>query len=93
MISFRYGTIPVVRETGGLKDSVKEFNLKTKDGNGFTFSEYRADHLFAALKRALVLFKNRAAWAGLVKKVMALDFSWEASAKEYVKLYQKITGN
>lgn len=92
MISLRYGTVPVVRETGGLKDSVKEFNQKTKEGNGFTFSEHRADHLFAALKRALNLYKNKAVWAALVKKVMSLDFSWEASAKEYVKLYQKIIG-
>ena len=59
MISFRYGTIPVARETGGLKDSVKEFNPATKEGNGFTFSEYRADHLFAAIKRALALLEIR----------------------------------
>ena len=90
LISFRYGSVPVVRETGGLKDSVKEFNPKTKEGDGFTFSEYRADHLFAAVKRALALFKNKAVWAELVKKGMSLDFSWEASAKEYVKLYGKI---
>ncbi|MDD5428153.1 MAG: glycogen synthase GlgA [Candidatus Omnitrophica bacterium] len=92
MISFRYGTIPVVRQTGGLKDSVQEFDLKTREGNGFTFSEYRADHLFAAIKRALSLFKNKAVRMELVKKIMALDFSWEASAKEYAKLYEKILG-
>ena len=92
MISFRYGAIPVVRETGGLKDSVKEFSLKTRDGNGFTFTEYRADHLFVALKKALALYKNKTVWPELVKKVMALDFSWEASAKEYIKLYNKIIG-
>ncbi|MFA6321802.1 MAG: glycogen synthase GlgA [Candidatus Omnitrophota bacterium] len=92
MISFRYGTIPVVRETGGLKDSVQEFNQKTKEGDGFTFSEHRADHLFAAIKRGLALYKNKTVWAALVKKVMGLDFSWEASAREYVKLYEKITG-
>ncbi|MDD3905390.1 MAG: glycogen synthase GlgA [Candidatus Omnitrophica bacterium] len=91
MISFRYGTIPVVRETGGLKDSVEEFSSKTREGNGFTFSEYRADHLFAAIKRALAAYKNKTVWSDLVKRVMALDFSWESSAKEYVKLYGKIT--
>jgi len=90
MIAFRYGAIPVAREVGGLKDSVKEFNPKTGDGNGFTFAEYRADHMFAAIKRALVLFKNNTRWTGLVKKVMRLDFSWAASAKEYVKLYEKM---
>ncbi len=93
MISFRYGTVPIARETGGLKDSVKEFNPKTREGNGFTFSEYRADHLFAAIKRALALFKNKAAWTELARKVMALDFSWKASAEEYVKLYQRIIQN
>ena len=92
MISFKYGTIPVVRETGGLKDSVQEFNPKTGEGDGFTFSEHRADHLCAAIKRALALFKNKTIWTELMKKVMALDFSWEASAREYVKLYEKIVG-
>ncbi|MDD5136295.1 MAG: glycogen/starch synthase [Candidatus Omnitrophica bacterium] len=93
MISFRYGTIPVVRETGGLKDSVKEFNPKAGEGNGFTFSEYRADHLFAAIKRALAFYKNKTVWPGLVKSVMALDFSWKRSAAEYLKLYQRISQN
>ncbi len=92
MISFRYGVVLVVRQTGGLKDSVQEFDLKTKEGNGFTFSEYRADHLFTAIKRALALYKNKSVWTGLVKKIMALDFSWEKSAQEYIELYQKISG-
>jgi len=90
MISFRYGTVPVVRQTGGLKDSVQEFNPKTKDGNGFVFAEYKSDHFFAAIKRALTLFKNKAVWGDLVKKVMELDYSWSTSAKEYVNLYEKI---
>lgn len=90
MISFRYGTVPVVRSTGGLKDSVIEFDPKTKKGNGFTFEEYKADRLFAAIKRGLALIRNKAVWEELVKGVMALDFSWTASAKEYVNLYNKI---
>ena len=92
MISFKYGTIPVARQTGGLKDSVKEFDLKTGEGNGFIFTEYRAEHLFAAIKRALAAYKNRAAWEKLVGKVMKLDFSWSKSAKEYLKLYNKMAG-
>jgi len=91
MISFRYGTIPVVRETGGLKDSVVDYDPETKCGSGFTFVEYRSENLSLAIKRALALYNNRDAWASLVRKVMALDFSWEASAKEYVKLYEQIT--
>ncbi len=90
MISFKYGTIPVARQTGGLKDSVSEFDPKTGTGNGFTFEEYRAERFFSEIKNALSVYKNRDVWMELVKKVMALDFSWEASAKEYVKLYTKI---
>lgn len=90
MISFKYGTIPVVRQTGGLKDSVEEFDPKMCSGNGFAFEEYKAERFFAAIKRALSVYKNRDIWMELVKRVMALDFSWEVSAKEYVKLYTKI---
>lgn len=92
MISFKYGTIPVARSTGGLKDSVKEFDPKTKEGNGFTFEEYKADLLFASIKKGLNLYNSKDLWDGLVKKVMGLDFSWESSAKEYVKLYERIIG-
>jgi len=92
MISFRYGAIPVVRQTGGLKDSVTEFDPKTGEGNGFTFSEYKSEALYSAIKRGLNLYRNRAVWEELVRKVMTLDYSWKASAKEYVKLYDKITG-
>jgi len=90
MISFKYGAIPVVRRTGGLKDSVKEFDLSSKYGNGFTFEEYKAEALFSAIKKGLSLYKNRDVWNSLVKKVMGLDYSWKASAQEYIKLYNKI---
>ncbi|MFH0763516.1 MAG: glycogen/starch synthase [Candidatus Omnitrophota bacterium] len=93
MISFKYGTIPVVRQTGGLKDSVTEFDAKTMRGNGFTFEEYKPDRLFAAIKKGLLLYNNKETWAGLVKKVMNLDFSWNASAAQYLKLYNKILYN
>lgn len=92
MISFRYGAIPVVRQTGGLKDSVTEYDLKTGEGNGFTFSEYKAEAFHSAIKRGLNMYRNRAAWEDLVKKVMTLDYSWKSSAKEYIKLYDKIMG-
>lgn len=90
MISFRYGTIPVVRQTGGLKDSVQEFDLKTGSGSGFTFEEYRAEYFLAAIKRALAAYKNKGAWEKLIGKVLKLDFSWKHSAKEYLKLYDKM---
>jgi len=90
MISFKYGTIPVVRTTGGLKDSVKEFDPATKEGNGFTFEEYKPEKLFSAIKKGLSLYRNRDVWTELSRKVMALDFSWDVSAGEYIKLYRKI---
>lgn len=91
MISFRYGTIPVVRQTGGLKDSVTEFDPKTGGGNGFTFSEYKAQDFHSAIKRALDLYRNKTVWEKLITKVMKLDYSWRASAGEYLKLYNRIS--
>jgi starch synthase len=69
---------------------VQEFDLKTGDGSGFTFEEYRADHFFAAIKRGLSAYRNTAAWEELVKKDMGLDFSWKTSAKDYIDLFRKI---
>lgn len=90
LISFKYGTVPVVRQTGGLKDSVVEFDPKTGSGSGFTFSAYNADALFSAVKKALNTYKNRNAWRVLIKRIMGLDFSWEHSGCEYEKLYESI---
>jgi starch synthase len=90
IISFKYGTVPVVRQTGGLKDSVQEFDDKKKTGSGFTFEEYKPQVFFGAIKKALNIYKSRDTWADLVKRDMELDFSWSASAREYVKLYNKI---
>jgi starch synthase len=90
MIALRYGAIPIVRHTGGLKDTVVEYNPINGDGNGFVFEEYKAKELLAAIKRAIVLYQNKDAWAGLVRKSMAMDFSWKNSGKEYIKLYQTV---
>ncbi len=90
LISLRYGTIPIVRSTGGLADTITEFNPQTKDGNGFIFEEYSAEELFSTIKRALDIYKDRKLWLSLVKSAMGHDFSWGNSAKEYVKLYKKL---
>lgn len=90
MISLRYGTIPIVRETGGLKDSIQDCTYGT--GNGFTFSSYNAGDMANALYRARSLFENKAAWTSLVKHGMNCDFSWESSAEKYIFLYQEILG-
>lgn len=90
MYSLRYGTIPVVRYTGGLADTVKEYDPKTKDGNGFGFREYDAAHLLEAIARAVYYFKNeRDDWLRIIKNAMNTDVSWDKSARQYVKIYQE----
>lgn len=90
LISFRFGTVPLVRETGGLADTVKDFDPRTGEGTGFVFKEYKTQALFAALDRALETFRNPKAWLGLMRNGMNCDFSWRASAKRYVELYESI---
>lgn len=89
LISFKYGTVPVVRKTGGLADTVQDFDPKTKKGNGFVFEDYNADALFDAVKRAYDVYKKKTVWNSLCKKIMGQDFSWTSSAKKYVDLYKK----
>jgi starch synthase len=90
MIGFRYGSVPIVRRTGGLKDSVQEFDLKTGEGTGFTFGEYKPETFFIAIKKALAVYQNHDVWRSLVKKDMELDFSWKVSARQYIKLYSTL---
>ncbi|RJX19791.1 MAG: glycogen synthase GlgA [Ammonifex sp.] len=89
LIAMRYGTIPIVRATGGLADTVTEFSPTTVSGNGFVFTEYNSRELYAAIARALKLFRdNPEMWQRLVKKAMSIDFSWARSAVEYIQLYR-----
>ncbi|HLI84864.1 MAG TPA: glycogen synthase GlgA [Bryobacteraceae bacterium] len=90
LYSLRYGTIPVVRATGGLKDSVREFDPASGVGNGFVFESYETAALLDAIRRALALFRRKDEWVRLVKSAMAADYSWDRSAAEYVKLYRKL---
>ncbi|NLW25960.1 glycogen synthase GlgA [Acetivibrio saccincola] len=89
MFSLRYGTIPIVRETGGLKDTVTQYNEITREGNGFTFKRYNAHDMLFAVKQAVHYYYHRATWEYLMYNGMSLDFSWEKSAKEYIELYNK----
>ena len=89
MYSLRYGTVPVVRATGGLFDTVHEVDEKAGRGTGFTFTEYAPGALLRALGRALELFENRPAWRRIQRAGMREDFSWDASAREYVKVYER----
>lgn len=90
MISLRYGTIPIVRKTGGLADTVEEFDSFTEKGNGFLFEKYSSSHMIEAIKRAIKLYENKDKWEKLIKNAMKQDFSWDKSAKEYIKLYRGI---
>jgi starch synthase len=89
LISYRYGTIPIVRKTGGLADTVHDFNHKTGEGEGFVFEEYSSEALLNAVKRAIETYHKKTLWKPLQEKVMELDYSWDASAKKYVSLYMK----
>jgi starch synthase len=89
MYSLRYGTVPVVRATGGLFDTVHDADGKSGKGTGFTFIDYTPSALLGALGRALELFENRPAWRRIQRAGMREDFSWDASAREYVKVYER----
>jgi starch synthase len=91
IIAMRYGSVPVVRATGGLADTVIDFDTGngTKKGTGFTFNDYTGDAFWGALQRALDAFRDKKAWRGLQERGMKADFSWNASAKKYEELYRK----
>ena len=91
MMSMRYGTIPIVRETGGLKDTVEAYNEYEHTGTGFSFANYNAHDMLHVIKYAKDVFDNdKAGWQDMMKRAMNQDFSWRASAREYEKLYDKL---
>jgi len=89
MIALRYGTIPIVRETGGLKDTIIPFNPQSKEGNGFTFVTYNAYDMLDAINRALDLYADKENWNALVQNAFASDSSWQSSAEEYLQIYEE----
>lgn len=89
MYALRYGSLPIVRNTGGLADTIKDVNT-FPDGNGFVFYDASSVALQEACIRALTLYQNQHVWWSIVKRAMKLDFSWEASAHEYIKLYMNV---
>ena len=91
MMAMRYGTIPIVRETGGLKDTVIAYNEFENTGNGFSFQNYNAHEMYHVIKYAYDVYQNRPKeWNGLMERAMDIDFSWNVPAKEYEKLYDSI---
>jgi len=89
MYSLKYGTVPIVRATGGLDDTVEPWDARTGKGTGFKFPDYSGESLLLTIKEALRAFRDPASWQRLMRNGMAKDFSWNASAKEYARIYEK----
>ncbi len=89
LIAMRYGSVPIVRSTGGLADTVQDYDPSTGQGNGFAFSDYSEEALLAAVKRAVETYHREDTWRTLMERGMRADFSWRASARKYVELYHK----
>ena len=89
MNALRYGTVPIVRRTGGLIDTVTDYDPKTGRGTGFLFTDHSAPALVDCLRSALDVYGNANKWKHLVQNGMKQDFSWERSAQEYVKVYRR----
>ena len=93
IISMHYGTLPIVRETGGLRDTVTPYNKYTGEGTGFSFANYNADEMLQCIWNAMdVYYNDKDAWYNMVKQAMAADYSWNVSAEKYIDMYCGITG-
>ncbi|NME35088.1 MULTISPECIES: glycogen synthase GlgA [Fusobacterium] len=90
LIALRYGTLPIVRETGGLKDTVTPYNQYDGTGNGFSFTNYNAHDMLHVIEGAVELYKDKKVWRKLQVNAMSSDISWKESAEEYKKLYEKL---
>ena len=89
MYALKYGTIPVVRAVGGLEDTVLDYSVSSEKGTGFKFKEYDSEKLMQTIQKALLVYQEKSSWKGLIQRAMGQDFSWEKSASEYQRLYQK----
>ncbi|MNE45818.1 Glycogen synthase [compost metagenome] len=90
LLALRYGSIPVVRETGGLNDTVHSYNEVTSEGNGFTFRNYNAHDLMHTLRRGTSLYRQPKVWNSIVKNAFSGDYSWNRSAQQYEAIYEQI---
>jgi starch synthase len=89
LISLRFGTVPIVREVGGLADTICEFDPTTGCGNGFVFSSYRSKNFLKAMERAVAIFDDKKTWNKLMRNCMDSDYSWKASARRYISIYER----
>jgi starch synthase len=90
MYSLKYGTIPIVRAVGGLKDTVQDYDPASETGTGFVFEPYDSQAMLSAIDRGLVAYRDKPAWSALRGRAMAMDFSWDRSAAAYSNLYQQL---
>ena len=88
MVALRYGSVPIVRETGGLKDSISDSG--DNEGNGFTFARYNAHDMLYTIRRAVEGYQNKEGWTILVKRAMESNNSWNRSANEYIRMYKNV---
>lgn len=88
--SLKYGTVPIVRATGGLDDTIEPWDPRTGKGTGFKFTQYSGEALLGAIKAALQAYQDHASWQTLMRNGMNKDFSWNAAAKEYVRVYERV---
>jgi starch synthase len=88
--SLKYGTVPIVRATGGLDDTIEPWDARTGKGTGFKFTEYSGEALLLTIREALRAFRDQTSWQVLMRTGMMKDFSWNASAKEYVRVYERV---
>src|SRR5438067_13041133 len=88
--SLKYGTVPIVRATGGLDDTIEPWDARTGKGTGFKFTEYNGESLLLTIKEALTAYRDQTSWQALMRSGMNKDFSWNASAREYGKVYERV---
>jgi len=88
--SLKYGTVPIVRATGGLDDTIEPWNARTGKGTGFKFVDYNGEALLLTIKQALDAYSDQTSWQTLMRNGMNKDFSWNASAREYGKVYERV---
>jgi starch synthase len=90
LYSLRYGTVPVVRRTGGLADTVRHFDAATGTGTGIVFNDYNVEAVSWAMNTALDLYLQRGSWRRLMQNGMAQDFSWQRQIQQYIEMYQQL---
>jgi len=93
MYALKYGTVPVVRATGGLEDTIEDFDAQTKTGNGFKFGPYDSKAFLSAIQRAMDLWNDQETWEILMRNGMSADFSWKRSGERYLELYQALVAS